>query len=151
MQRITITMDDDLLAVVDTLKDRRGYASRSEVFRDVVRALGNREVTEGGESLCIATLSYVFDYATRELAQRLTRAQHEHHDLVVTNTRVPLDHSSCMELMVLRGPAAAVQAFSDTIATQRGVRHANLHLVPVRLSNDHSHEPGGVSHVHYEA
>ena len=37
MQRITITIDDDLLEAVDGLMARRGYASRSEAFRDLAR------------------------------------------------------------------------------------------------------------------
>ncbi len=152
MQRITIAIDDDLLAVVDGLKERRGYDSRSEAFRDILREAANRETAESGDAFCIAVLSYVFDYATRELAQRLARALHEHHDLVAANARVPLDHASCLELSVLRGRVDTIRAFSDEIMTQRGVRHASLHVVPVRISADrHRHDADGSPHVHFEA
>ncbi len=152
MQRITIAIDDDLLDIVDGLRQRRGYESRSEAFRDIVREAANRETAEAGDTMCIAVLSYVFDYATRELAQKLTRALHEHHDLIAANTRVPLDHDSCLELSALRGRVDAIRAFSDDIMTQRGVRHANLHIVPVRLSADrHRHDPDGPPHLHIEA
>ena len=91
-------------------------------------------------------LGYVFDYATRDLAQRLTRLQHEHHDMFAANMRVPLDHTSCLEISALRGPAQAVQHVADEISTQRGVRHANLHVVPVKVSEQpHRHEAGGTA------
>ena len=37
MQRVTITIDDDLLAAIDALAQRRGYQSRSEAMREEIR------------------------------------------------------------------------------------------------------------------
>lgn len=37
MQRITITLDDDLLDTLDSLSQRRGYHNRSEAIRDILR------------------------------------------------------------------------------------------------------------------
>jgi CopG family nickel-responsive transcriptional regulator len=152
MQRITITIDDDLLEVVDALKCQRGYDSRSEAFRDIVRDVANREQAQESNALSIAVLSYVFDYETRDLAQRLTRLQHEHHDMFAANMRVPLDHTSCLELSALRGSSQAIRGLADTITTQRGVRHASLHIVPVKVSSTpHRHEEGGTPHAHIQA
>jgi CopG family nickel-responsive transcriptional regulator len=152
MQRITITIDDALLEAVDVLKAKRGYDSRSEAFRDILRDMLDRESAAKSDSACVATLSYVFDYETRDLAQRLARAQHDHHDLVAANMRVPLDHNSCLELSVLRGAAPAVQAYADAVTTQRGVRHANLHVVPVTVTADrHRHGPHAHLHEHVRA
>jgi Arc/MetJ-type ribon-helix-helix transcriptional regulator len=38
MQRITITIDDDLLAEIDAAATERGYQNRSEIIRDLARA-----------------------------------------------------------------------------------------------------------------
>lgn len=37
MQRVTITLDDDLLETLDSLSQRRGYNNRSEAIRDILR------------------------------------------------------------------------------------------------------------------
>jgi CopG family transcriptional regulator, nickel-responsive regulator len=37
MQRITITIDDDLLVALDKICKDRGYESRSEAIRDLLR------------------------------------------------------------------------------------------------------------------
>ncbi len=37
MQRVTLTLDDDLLAALDALSARRGYHNRSEAVRDMLR------------------------------------------------------------------------------------------------------------------
>ncbi len=149
MERITITIDDDLLGTVDALMQRRGYAGRSEAVRDMIRDAAAREATAEGNTLCMAVLGYVFEYETRGLAQRLSRALHEHHDLVVSAMRVPIDHESALEVSVLKGPLAAVRALADAITVERGVRHASLHVVPVRESGArHDHGTGPHAHVH---
>ncbi len=38
MQRVTITLDDDLLETLDSLSQRRGYNNRSEAIRDILRS-----------------------------------------------------------------------------------------------------------------
>ena len=49
MQRITITLDDDLLDTLDSLSQRRGYHNRSEAIRDILRgALAQESAQEYG-------------------------------------------------------------------------------------------------------
>ena len=94
-----------------------------------------------------ATLAYVYDHEMRDLGRRLTQAQHKHHDLQVATLHVHLDHESCLEVSVLRGPTRAVRALADDTVSQRGVRHGQLHLVPAeRARGRHSH--GGSAHEH---
>jgi metal-responsive CopG/Arc/MetJ family transcriptional regulator len=46
MQRITITLDDDLLDTLDNLSQRRGYNNRSEAIRDILRGALVEETTQ---------------------------------------------------------------------------------------------------------
>lgn len=129
MQRVTLTIDDDLLDAVDALAQRRGYGSRSEAVRDLLRgALGHQD-RAGTEEAC-ATLSYVFDHHKRDLAKRLIQTQHDHHSLAVASLHVHLDHDTCLETTVLRGPRASITALADAITAQRGVRYGALHIIP---------------------
>jgi CopG family nickel-responsive transcriptional regulator len=146
MERITITIDDDLLASVDALAAVRGYTSRSEAIRDMLRAASKREHLAADAAPCVATLTYVYDHSLRDLPQRLADAQHAHHDLSIATTHVHFGHDDCLEVAILRGPAGAVQAHADALTAQRGVRHAHLHLIPV--SDEHEHSHGGHSHRH---
>src|SRR5262245_47065268 len=140
MQRITITIDDDLLQAVDALMKRRGYGSRSEAIRDLVRDMVERERLEEPGADCIGALTFVFDHETRDLARRITTAHHERHDLSVASMHVHLNHDSCLEVSVLRGSLAEVHAFADSVASQRGVRSAKLHLIPARIATEeHTH------------
>ena len=104
MERVTITIDEALLATIDRLVERKGYASRSEAVRDLVREAVDRAAREDAAAPCVATLSYVYDHAVRDLARRLTQSHHDHHDLAVASMHVHLDHAACLEVAVLRGP-----------------------------------------------
>jgi CopG family nickel-responsive transcriptional regulator len=73
MQRLTITVDDDLVADVDEFIAARGYANRSEAIRDLVRSglqQSSLEVADGRD--CIATLSYVSRNASRRISTNTT-------------------------------------------------------------------------------
>lgn len=137
MQRISITIDDDLLASIDALSERRGYTSRSEAVRDIMRErLAQENVAQSGEAPCVAALSYVYEHETRELSKRLTAAQHHHHDLSVSTLHVHLSNADCLEVTVLKGTAAEVRAFADIVISQRGVRHGYLKIIPVSHERD---------------
>lgn len=153
MKRITMSIDDELLATLDARMARRGYASRSEALRDILREAqaGDRLAGQPSAS-CVATLSYVYDHETRELGRRLTHAQHEHHDLSVATMHVHLDHTNCLEVAVLRGPAQSVRALADATVTQRGVRYGHLHVVPARIEDArHAHGARQRRHRHVHA
>ncbi|MDD2990841.1 MAG: nickel-responsive transcriptional regulator NikR [Zoogloea sp.] len=81
MERFTISLDEELAQEFDALIATRGYSNRSEAVRDILRAQieASRLVREDAPH-CIANLSYVYNHPERELAERVTHAQHAHHD-----------------------------------------------------------------------
>lgn len=150
MERFTVSLDGELLAQFDEYIRSRGYGNRSEAVRDILRRTLESERLEADEpGDCIACLSYVFNHHERELSRRLTRTQHEHHDLTVSTLHVHLDHENCMEVAVLRGPTAAVRRFSDAVTSETGVRHGSLSAIPVDVSaGHHHHHHHGHGHDH---
>lgn len=150
MQRVTLTLDDDLVTEIDQFMTRRGYQSRSEAVRDIVRAGLERshEGKDAGGASCVAALVYVYERDVRELAKRLADVRADHHDLMVATTSVDLDHRSCLEVALMRGPTDAVRHVGTHIVAERGVRHGKLVVVPVDVERvSHQHGPGR-PHVH---
>jgi CopG family nickel-responsive transcriptional regulator len=149
LERITITIDENLLASVDALVEKRGYPSRSEAIRELIRESAKQDYAKVGRAPCVASLTYVYDHSVRDLSQRLVNSQHDHHDLSIATTHVHFDHHSCLEVAILRGPTDQIKKMADELTAQRGVRHVNLHIVPVKLEqSNHSHESGGRPHTH---
>ncbi len=130
MQRVTITLDDELMGELDRFMEARGYQNRSEAVRDLARA-GMQEAAAktGDRGKCVAALIYVYDHEARELPKRLTRNFHDHRDMSLATLHVHLDQGSCMEVTVLKGTTGEVRHFAEHVIAERGVRHGRLVLV----------------------
>lgn len=140
-ERFTISLDVRLAEQFDRLIRAKGYRNRSEAVRDILRhhLESHRLATEQAPH-CIASLSYIYNHHERDLAERLTAHQHDHHDLCVSTMHAHLDHDNCLETVILRGPTTEVRRFAERLIAERGVRHGNLNLVPVDIkSARHSH------------
>jgi CopG family transcriptional regulator, nickel-responsive regulator len=131
MQRVTITLDDALMAELDAIIAARCYQNRSEAIRDLARA-GIREAAEdvSQKRECVAALIYTYDHAARQLSKRLTNAYHEHHALSLASLHVHLDHDTCLEVTVLKGKTDYVQQFGEHVIAERGVRHGKIVHMP---------------------
>lgn len=156
MERITISLDEELVGAFDALIAERGYRNRSEAVRDLLRAeLARVRERPADGAHCIATLSYVYNHHQRELADRLTALQHNHHDLTVSTLHAHLDHDHCLECSIMRGPSAEVRRFAEALMAETGVRHGSLNLIAADVARGgHAHgaayRRGGLgAHVHY--
>lgn len=131
MQRVTVTLDDDLMADIDRVIAERGYQNRSEAIRDLARAgLRQAMVETGSMADCVGVLSYTYDHQARDLAKRLTNTFHDHHGMSVASMHVHLDHDRCLEVSILRGKTADVRHFADHITAERYVTHGELAIIP---------------------
>lgn len=156
MERVTISLDDGLLAEFDDFIRRKGYENRSEAIRDLVRRrLQDDALERKAAENAVASLSYVYNHHQRDLSRRLTQAQHDSHDLVLSTLHVHLDHENCLEVVMLRGPADHVRAFAESTIAETGVRHGSLNLIPVDMTeashshgHDHPHHDHGHGHEH---
>lgn len=140
MDRFTVSLEEELLARFDEHIRRRGYVNRSEAVRDILRRILEAERLEADQGDCVACLSYVYDHQARELARRLTETAHAHHDLTLSTLHVHLDHDTCMETSILKGPAAEVRRYAEAVMAETGVRHGTLNAVPVEdATPPHAH------------
>ena len=148
MERLTISLDNQLCEQFDQFIHARGYTNRSEAMRDLIREeLETARLDKGGEGHCVATLSYIYNHHETDLASRVTSVQHDHHDLTLSSMHVHMDHDNCLEVVILRGDIRSVESFANTIMATRGVRHGKLHMVPVEIRHE-QHSPASIPHTH---
>jgi len=137
MQRVTITLDDELMADLDRVITSRGYQNRSEAIRDLARAgLKQAAIETGGIENSIGVLSFVYEHEARELSRRLTTTFHHHHNLTVSSLHVHLDDHNCLEVGILKGPTGEVQHFAEHVISERAVKYGNLHIMPAAVDHD---------------
>jgi len=132
MERITITLEADLLKQFDAYMDAKGYRNRSEGIRDAIRQLlADERIAEDEDAQCVGCVSYVYDHQERLLSSRLMEAQHHHHDIPAATLHLHIDERNCLEATVLKGTVKDVRHLSNHLTSQTGVKHGRLHIIPV--------------------
>jgi CopG family nickel-responsive transcriptional regulator len=126
LSRIGVAIDSDLLAKFDQLIAQRGYTNRSEAFRDLIRDELVEKQWEEPASQVVGTVTLVYDHHVRLLSEKLTDMQHDHFHHVLSTLHVHLDHDNCLEVLVVRGPAATVRKLADALIATKGVKHGRL-------------------------
>ncbi|MDX2179959.1 MAG: nickel-responsive transcriptional regulator NikR [Bryobacteraceae bacterium] len=126
LARIGVAIDEDLLEKFDNHIARKGYANRSEAFRDLIRDdLIREEVADPARDV-VGSLTLVYDHHVRLLSEKLTELQHEHHESIVSTVHVHLTHHDCLEVLVLRGKSSEVRQIADRLLATKGVKHGKL-------------------------
>jgi len=139
LARIGVALEQELLDEFDSLIERRGYSSRSEAFRDMIRGELNQVQVSSPDQHVVGTLTLIYDHHVRLLAEKLTGMQHEHHHAIVSTLHVHLDHDQCLEVLVLRGHASEVQQIADRLVATKGVRQGRLTLAAADPEHVHPH------------
>lgn len=150
MQRITISLEDGLLAELDAFMARAGATNRSEALRDLLRRALAPAAPASAE--CLAVVTCTIDPTIRDLARRVPRTRHAHHDRTIAALSVPVDHDSALDVSVMRGRVADVDRYANALFLERGVRHGTVTMIPVQTeieSHDHGDGTGdGTGHRH---
>jgi CopG family nickel-responsive transcriptional regulator len=128
IERIGVSLEKDLLERFDRLIEQKGYATRSEAVRDLIRdALVQRQWSEAqGREEQVAVVTLVYDHDSSSLAQKLAHIQHENHKAVVSALHVHMDEHNCLEVLVLRGRAREVLRMGDGLISTKGVKHGKV-------------------------
>lgn len=126
LSRIGVAIDSDLLKRFDRFIGKQGYTNRSEAFRDLIRDRLIAAAVESPDAPAVGTITLIYDHHSRLLPEKLTNLQHDHHDLIIATTHAHLDHDTCLEVVVVKGPSARLQKIADLLIGVKGVQHGRL-------------------------
>ena len=125
-KRFTVSLSAGLLDELDARITNRGYASRSELVRDLIRREMVRDAWAAGDEEMIGVLAIGYDHHKSGLTDRLHRIQHRRYVHVLCTQHVHVDHHHCLETIVLKGRPAEIEEMSLEIGGLKGVRFAEL-------------------------
>jgi CopG family transcriptional regulator, nickel-responsive regulator len=125
--RFGVSVENTLLKSFDNLIQEKGYASRSEAFRDLIRDMLVRNSWKADTAAeHVATVTLVYNHEVRDLSDKLTEIQHQNHKAVVSTLHVHLSKHSCLEVLVLRGKAEEIRKTADRLIATKGVSHGTF-------------------------
>lgn len=153
LQRFGVSIESDLLESFDQLVAQRGYATRSEALRDLIRdALVQSRITESSEKAdVLGSLTLIYDHHANELTSQMAEIQHHRHGMVVSVLHVHINHDDCMEVIVLRGKAREVRELADSLISLKGVKHGKLFVTVPGRQIAGRHSPKKHNHRHTSA
>ena len=127
ISRFGVSLPEDLIQEFDEHIKHKGYTSRSEAIRDMIRReLVQDEIDNDG--VVAGVLSVLYDHHKTAISETLNALQHDHHGSIISTTHVHLDHDNCLEVILLHGRAGDIKSFADGIISVKGVKHGGLHL-----------------------
>ena len=126
--RFGVSIEQDLLENYDRSIAERGYATRSEALRDLIReALVQQKIEMESDAQVLGSLTLVYDHHSSNLLQEMTRLQHDFHQLILSVMHLHVSHDDCMEIIALRGVAEIVKLANELLCL-KGVKNGKLFL-----------------------
>ena len=125
--RFGVSIDQDLLENYDSLIAERGYATRSEALRDLIReALIQQKIDTESTTQVLGSLTLVYDHHASNLQQEMAEIQHKQHDLIISVMHLHVSHDDCLELIALRGAVNEISQLAHGLLSLKGIKHGNL-------------------------
>jgi len=124
--RFGVSVPQQLMEAFDGRIRAKGYRTRSEAIRDMMRDSLVEGEWERHTGSVVGTITLVYGHSTRELTHVLTDLQHQFHGAICSSTHVHLDEHNCLEVIIVKGTGQEVQAVADRLISTRGVKHGKL-------------------------
>jgi len=129
IERIGVSLEEELLSRFDKLIAKKGYQSRSEAIRDLVRQQLSGERLADPKAKAVAAVFVVYDHHSTKLMEKLTSLQHSHLLQTISSMHIHLDEHDCLEVIVLRGKVAEINKMAENMLSQKGVKLGKINFV----------------------
>jgi len=135
--RIGVSLEPELLEQFDKVISKKGYVSRSEAIRDLVRdSLAETEWKNDHEYVC-GVIIMVYDHDTTGLSEKLTTIQHAALQAISTTIHIHLDHDRCMEIVAVEGELGQMKKLANEMGTLKGVLRCKLTMASQATGHVH--------------
>jgi CopG family nickel-responsive transcriptional regulator len=124
--RFSVSLDKKLLRELDRMSREKGYDNRSLAIADMIRAQLIEHRQQLGKGEIAGSITLVYDHHKHHLQDLLTDLQHEHREVIISTLHCHLDHDNCLEVLAVRGKAAAIKKLADELIAAKGVKHGKL-------------------------
>jgi CopG family transcriptional regulator, nickel-responsive regulator len=119
--RLGVSLEPELLALLDRWVKGRNSPSRSDAVRALIRKeLADRTLADP-EADALGVVALLYRHDTPMVLERLTAAEHRWGEHVRSTTHVHLEGDACAEVVLLLGRRREVEAAARDLGGVRGV------------------------------
>ncbi|PKL12490.1 MAG: hypothetical protein CVV52_09890 [Spirochaetae bacterium HGW-Spirochaetae-8] len=116
--RFGVSMDRDLVELLDSITQTEGYANRSETIRSLVRQELINSGTEDDTREVTAVISLIFHYTTSLARIPIDRYPSLR---IITNLQQHLQKEIVIKILVVTGSSGEVRAWSQELTGQKHI------------------------------
>jgi CopG family nickel-responsive transcriptional regulator len=128
IKRFGVSIEDELLERFDEVIGKKGYNSRSEAVRDLIRDYIIKEKWETKGIKVAGTISIIYDHDIHGLVDKLLDIQHHFHDIIISTLHIHFDEKNCLEVLVIKGKVERIKKLYDEISSIKWVKHTNISI-----------------------
>lgn len=127
--RIGVSLEPELLDSFDAYISRKGFPTRSEAIRELIKGALVEESIDEASSHAIGTITLVYNHHKGGLKEDLMEIQHRHHRIISSSIHVHLDRDKCLEVVIVHGSVSQVMALNDDLNSVKGMLHGKPTLI----------------------
>jgi CopG family nickel-responsive transcriptional regulator len=137
VSRISISLPEKLLADLDRMVKQRGFESRSQAVNEMLHQALLEHKNDVGDDVMVGIIALFYNNAVPGLQKQLADLQVRYIDEVISSLHIHLMHNKTMEVVLVQGPARALQLIADEMTSRRGVISGKMHLVAALIPQVH--------------
>jgi CopG family transcriptional regulator, nickel-responsive regulator len=128
MSIISLSIPKTLLEKIDTYIQEQGYANRSEIVRQALRAyISEAKRLEELKGTITTTITIIYQKGHR--TGQMSDSQHHYSNLVLTFLHTHIEEDTCIEVIVAKGEAKTMKEFIKTLKNNRQVSEVKVTLL----------------------
>lgn len=129
--RVGVSLEPDLLRLLDAWVDRRNSRSRSDAVRSLIRKEVADRTLADPDADALGVVVLLYRHSAPNVLRRLTAAEHRWGEHVRTTMHVHLEGEACAEVVVLFGRRREIDAAAEDLRGVKGILEGEwLSLTP---------------------
>lgn len=128
MSIVSLSIPKNLLEKVDKYVIEQGFANRSEIIRQALRAYMS-ESRRLGELQGRITAIITIVYRREAKRNQITDAQHNFGSVVLTFLHTHIEEGHCVEIIVARGDAQIIKALVQALKANEQISEAKVTIL----------------------
>ncbi len=127
--RIGVSLEPDLLEKFDKHISSKGYVSRSEAIRDLIREILSENEWKDDNQLMVGAIIVIFDSNTTGILEKLGKIQSERKESILSSNRTALEGGRFMDIVSVVGKLGDLKALKNEYTSMKGVLRGKLTMV----------------------
>ena len=135
--RIGVSLEPELLKRFDESISKKGYVSRSEAIRDLVRDSLAENEWKDSDAHMTGVIVLIYNGKVADVCERMNSLLSKRKDIIDFKVDVLLDDSNVMMTVFVTGKLSELKAISSDLTAIKGVLRCKVTMVSPSKANMH--------------